>query len=166
MVCSSRPHQTATPWPPSSPSPLSRGCFIPSRSIRRRITVRRTGIHPSDDDLKPPGGGGVGGSEFYGHPTQHALDLDTGIGANVYRTHLQGLIVVKRRANSRFMIALHPGEVLRKLYLEPLGIDIGEVSERLGMNLWNLSYILGGHRDVTPDVAQRLETTFRASAQS
>ncbi len=69
-------------------------------------------------------------------------------------------------ASGRFMIALHPGEVLRELYLEPLGLSVDAAAAALDLPRQHLSEILNGHRDVTPDVAQRLEAKFRASARS
>ena len=44
----------------------------------------------------------------YGHPTQHALDLYSGIGALVYRTDLQGTIIVTGQADGTFTVNADP----------------------------------------------------------
>ena len=44
----------------------------------------------------------------YGHPTQHALDLYSGVGANVYRTDLQGTIIVTGQADGTFTVNADP----------------------------------------------------------
>ena len=44
----------------------------------------------------------------YGHPTQHALDLYSGIGALVYRTDLQGTIIVTGQEDGRFTVNADP----------------------------------------------------------
>lgn len=69
-------------------------------------------------------------------------------------------------ASGRFMIALHPGEVLRELYLEPLSLSATDAAVALDMSRQHLTELLDGRRDVTPDIAGRLEAAFRASACS
>lgn len=57
----------------------------------------------------------------------------------------------------------HPGETLRTLYMEPLGLTVTGLAERLGVSRKTLSKVLGGHGAVTPDMALRLSRAFGAS---
>lgn len=50
----------------------------------------------------------------------------------------------------------HPGEILRDLYLEPMGIAQGEAAEALGVSRKHLSAIINGRASVTPEMANRL----------
>jgi len=54
----------------------------------------------------------------------------------------------------------HPGEILRELYLEPLGITITEAAEALGVSRKHVSAIINGRAPVTPDMAMRLAAAF------
>lgn len=50
----------------------------------------------------------------------------------------------------------HPGEILRDLYLDPMGITITGAAEALGVSRKHISAIINGHASVTPDMAMRL----------
>lgn len=54
----------------------------------------------------------------------------------------------------------HPGEILRELLLEPLGLSVTEAAEHLGVSRKTLSKVLNGRGMVTPEMAVRLEKTF------
>ncbi|RKZ44119.1 MAG: addiction module antidote protein, HigA family [Candidatus Parabeggiatoa sp. nov. 3] len=54
----------------------------------------------------------------------------------------------------------HPGEILKELVIEPLGLSITEVAHHLDMSRKTLSKILKGRAAVTPEIALRLEMTF------
>lgn len=60
----------------------------------------------------------------------------------------------------------HPGEVLRHLCLEPLGLTVTEVAEGLGVSRKTLSAILNGRASVSPEMALRLSLAFGTSAES
>jgi addiction module HigA family antidote len=60
----------------------------------------------------------------------------------------------------------HPGEVLRDLCLEPLGITVTEAAEALGVSRKTLSAILNGRAGISPEMAVRLSIAFDTSAQS
>ena len=60
----------------------------------------------------------------------------------------------------------HPGEVLRELCLEPLGISVTEAASALGVSRKTLSSILNGRARVSPEMAVRLSIAFGTSAQS
>ncbi len=54
----------------------------------------------------------------------------------------------------------HPGEILKKLVVEPLGLTVTEASRHLGVSRKTLSKVLNGRGAVTPEMAVRLEMTF------
>jgi addiction module HigA family antidote len=53
-----------------------------------------------------------------------------------------------------------PGEILKTLVIEPLGLSITETASRLGVSRRSLSRVLNGLGGVTPEMALRLEMTF------
>jgi addiction module HigA family antidote len=54
----------------------------------------------------------------------------------------------------------HPGEILRELYLKPMGITITQAADALGMSRKHVSAIVNGRAPVTPDMAMRLAAAF------
>src|SRR5438034_7945286 len=60
----------------------------------------------------------------------------------------------------------HPGEVLRELCLEPLGVSVTEAASALGVSRKTLSSILNGRAGVSPEMAVRLSIAFGTSAES
>jgi len=60
----------------------------------------------------------------------------------------------------------HPGEILRQLCLEPLGLTVTEAAEGLGVSRKTLSAILNGRASVSPEMAMRLSLAFGTSAES
>ncbi len=60
----------------------------------------------------------------------------------------------------------HPGEIIRELCLEPLGISITEAARALGVSRKTLSAILNGHAGISPQMAVRLSIAFDTSAES
>ena len=60
----------------------------------------------------------------------------------------------------------HPGEVLRALCLEPLGLTVTEAARALGVSRKTLSSILNGRAGVSPEMAIRLSLAFDTSAES
>ncbi len=60
----------------------------------------------------------------------------------------------------------HPGEVLRELCLEPLGLTVTGAAEALGVSRKTLSAILNGRAGISPDMAIRLSKAFGTSAES
>ncbi|GAB4485172.1 MAG: HigA family addiction module antitoxin [Thermodesulfovibrionales bacterium] len=61
---------------------------------------------------------------------------------------------------------LHPGEVLKELWLEPLGLTVSEAAARLGVARKTISKIVNARGAVTPEMALRLEIVFGTSAQT
>ena len=60
----------------------------------------------------------------------------------------------------------HPGEIIRELCLEPLGISITDAAKALGVSRKTLSAILNGHAGISPEMAVRLSLAFDTSAHS
>jgi antitoxin HigA-1 len=60
----------------------------------------------------------------------------------------------------------HPGEVIRELCIEPLGITITEAARALGVTRKTLSELLNGHSRISPEMAIRLSIAFKTSAES
>lgn len=60
----------------------------------------------------------------------------------------------------------HPGETLRHLCLEPLGLTVGEAAGRLHVSRKTLSNILNGHSRLTPEMAIRLSKAFDTTPES
>ena len=50
----------------------------------------------------------------------------------------------------------HPGELLREIVTEGLGLSVAEAARRLGVSRMTLHRILGGKQSVTPEMALRL----------
>lgn len=60
----------------------------------------------------------------------------------------------------------HPGEVLKKLCLEPLELTVTEAAKALGVSRKTLSAILNGRAGVSPEMAVRLSIAFDTTAES
>jgi len=60
----------------------------------------------------------------------------------------------------------HPGEVLRELCLEPMGLSVTEAAEALGVSRKTLSSILNGRAGISPEMAIRLSKAFDTSPES
>ncbi|TAK05822.1 addiction module antidote protein, HigA family [bacterium] len=60
----------------------------------------------------------------------------------------------------------HPGEVLRKLCLEPLGLTVTQAAKALNVSRKTLSAILNGRAGISPEMAVRLSIAFDTTAES
>ena len=60
----------------------------------------------------------------------------------------------------------HPGEILRELCLEPLGISITDAAKALGVTRKTLSSLINGHSGISPTMAIRLAKAFDTSPES
>ena len=60
----------------------------------------------------------------------------------------------------------HPGEIIRELCLDPLGISVTEAAESLGVSRKTLSSILNGRAGISPEMAIRLSIAFDTSPES
>lgn len=60
----------------------------------------------------------------------------------------------------------HPGEIIRDLYLEPLGLTVTAAASGLGVTRKTLSLLLNGHAGISPEMAIRLAKGFGRSPES
>lgn len=60
----------------------------------------------------------------------------------------------------------HPGEVIRKLCLEPLNLSVTDAAAALGVSRKTLSAILNSRSGISPEMAIRLSIAFDTSAES
>lgn len=60
----------------------------------------------------------------------------------------------------------HPGEIIKSVCLEPLGVTVTEAAKALGVSRKTLSTILNGRAGVSPEMAVRLSIAFGTSAES
>jgi len=60
----------------------------------------------------------------------------------------------------------HPGEILRKLCLEPLGLSVTAAANGLDVSRKTLSSILNGRAGISPEMAVRLSIAFDTSSES
>ena len=60
----------------------------------------------------------------------------------------------------------HPGEVIRKFCLDPLGLSVTRAAKGLGVSRKALSELLNGHAGISPEMAIRLSKAFGASPGS
>ena len=60
----------------------------------------------------------------------------------------------------------HPGEILKSLCLEPLGVSVTDAAAALGVSRKTLSSILNGRAGISPEMAVRLSIAFDTSAES
>ena len=60
----------------------------------------------------------------------------------------------------------HPGEILRELCLEPMGLSVTDAAGALGISRKTLSSILNGRAGISPEMAIRLAKAFDTSPES
>lgn len=60
----------------------------------------------------------------------------------------------------------HPGETLRALCLEPLGVTVTDAAQALNVSRKTLSAILNGRAGITPEMAVRLSIAFDTTPES
>lgn len=60
----------------------------------------------------------------------------------------------------------HPGEILRELCFEPLGLTVTDAGRALGVSRKTVSAILNGRAGISPEMAARLSLAFGTTAES
>lgn len=60
----------------------------------------------------------------------------------------------------------HPGETLKELCLEPLGLTVTQAANALGVSRKTLSAILNGRAGISAEMAVRLSIAFDTTAES
>ncbi|MCY3946848.1 MAG: HigA family addiction module antitoxin [Anaerolineaceae bacterium] len=59
----------------------------------------------------------------------------------------------------------HPGRIVRRVCLEPLGLSVTEGAKALGVSRQALSNLVNGHSSVTPEMAVRLAKAFGSTPE-
>ena len=59
--------------------------------------------------------------------------------------------------------AIHPGEILRDDFLEPMGLSAYRLAKDIGVPLTRITAILAGKRAITADTGLRLDRYFGLS---
>jgi addiction module HigA family antidote len=59
----------------------------------------------------------------------------------------------------------HPGEMLLKEFLEPMGISQSTLAKRIGVTFARVNELINRKRGITPDTALRLERFLGVEAQ-
>ena len=60
----------------------------------------------------------------------------------------------------------HPGEVIKELCIDPLGLSVTDAAKALGISRKTLSNILNGHAGISPEMAVRLSIAFNTTSES
>ena len=60
----------------------------------------------------------------------------------------------------------HPGEIIRDLCLEPLGLSVTDAAIALGVSRKTLSSILNGRSGISPVMALRLSMAFSTTPEN
>ena len=60
----------------------------------------------------------------------------------------------------------HPGEVIKELCLDPLGLTVTAAAKALGVSRKSLSELLNGKSGVSPEMAIRLSIAFKTTPES
>ena len=60
----------------------------------------------------------------------------------------------------------HPGEVIRELCIEPLGITTSQTAAALGISRKTLSDLLNCHSRISTEIAMRLSIAFDTTPES
>ena len=60
----------------------------------------------------------------------------------------------------------HPGELIKEICIEPLGLSVTEAAKGLGVTRKTLSCLINGHSGITPMMSIRLSKAFGGSPES
>jgi len=60
----------------------------------------------------------------------------------------------------------HPGEVIKEIYLDPLGLTITKAASALGVSRKTLSSLINGKSGISPEMAVRLSIALKTSSES
>lgn len=65
----------------------------------------------------------------------------------------------------RYLKNIHPGEVLKEEFLEPMEISVYRLSKETGLSETRLSQIIKGNRSITAETAVKLGKFFGVPAE-
>jgi len=60
---------------------------------------------------------------------------------------------------------IHPGEVIKEEFLEPMGISVYRLSKETGLSQTRISQIIKGERSITAETALKLGKFFGVPAE-
>lgn len=60
----------------------------------------------------------------------------------------------------------HPGEILKEMWIKPLGMTLTQTAKALNVSRKTLSEIVNGKSAITPEMAVRLELVLGCSAET
>lgn len=83
----------------------------------------------------------------------------------VYKTLFYYLIVKEITSTEDKLPNIHPGEILKEEFLDPMGISAYRLSKEIGIPQTRTSSIIKGDRKITADTALRLSKYFGNSAK-
>jgi len=63
------------------------------------------------------------------------------------------------------MPPVHPGEILKEMYLDPLGITITALAKNLSVARKTVSQLINGHMGVSAEMALRLGKAFNTTPE-
>lgn len=63
------------------------------------------------------------------------------------------------------MPPMHPGELLKEMYLDPMGLSVNKLAERMHVTATRINDVVRGKRGITADTALRLGKVLGTSAQ-
>ena len=61
---------------------------------------------------------------------------------------------------------IHPGEILKYEFMEPLGLSATSLAKATGLASVQINEIVNGHRDISPNIAKRFAQYFNTDVQS
>ena len=61
---------------------------------------------------------------------------------------------------------LHPGEFIKRVYLEPFNFGVNDIARRMKINPSTLSRLLNSKSDISPEMALRLSKVIGRSPES
>jgi antitoxin HigA-1 len=63
------------------------------------------------------------------------------------------------------MPPVHPGEILKEMYLDPLTISVTALADNLGVSRKTVSQLVNGHMGVSAEMALRLGKAFNTTPE-
>ena len=75
--------------------------------------------------------------------------------------------MAREKTHKEVVVGMHPhhGAVIKAMYLDRLGVSIGEVAKSVGVSRKNFSQLINGHFSLTADMAVKLARVFKTSPQ-
>ena len=73
--------------------------------------------------------------------------------------------VAMTKSRKRDIGPVHPGDILKAEFIEPLGLSVNALSRAIGVPRTRLNDVVLGRRGITTDTAMRLARYFRIGAR-